>query len=88
MLTDAECRNAVCPKDKLQARFTDGRSLYLQVSPAGSKRWFFKFTLNKQSKLLALGPYPKLSLAGARAERDRAKEEIAAGLSSWGVLGR
>ncbi len=79
MLTDAECRNAVCPEGKLQARFTDGRSLYLQVSPAGSKRWFFKFKLNKQSKLLALGPYPKLSLSGARAERDRAKEEIAAG---------
>ena len=40
MLTEAECKNAICPPDKKQARFADSGGMYLQVSPAGSKRWF------------------------------------------------
>ena len=35
MLTDAQCRNAVCPPEKKQARFADSGGIYLQVSPAG-----------------------------------------------------
>ncbi len=42
MLTDAQCRNAICSPDKKRARFTDAGGLYLEVSPAGSKRWFWK----------------------------------------------
>ena len=42
MLTDAKCRNAVCSPDKKRARFTDAGGLYLEVSPAGSRRWFWK----------------------------------------------
>jgi hypothetical protein len=29
MLTDAQCRNAVCPPDKKQARFTDSGGMLL-----------------------------------------------------------
>ena len=43
MLTDAQCKNAVCPTDKKRARLFDSRGLYLEVSPAGSKRWFYKY---------------------------------------------
>ena len=32
MLTDAQFRNAVCPPDKKQVRFTDAGGMYLQVS--------------------------------------------------------
>ncbi len=42
MLTDAQCRNATCPPDKKRARLTDSGRLYLEVAPAGSKRWFLK----------------------------------------------
>ena len=42
MLTDADCRNAVCPPEKKRARFTDAGGLYLEVGPGGSKRWFWK----------------------------------------------
>ena len=42
MLTDAQCRNATCPPDKKRQRLTDAAGLYLEVSPAGSKRWFLK----------------------------------------------
>ena len=43
MLTDAQCRNAVCAPDRKQTRFADVGGMYLQVSPAGSKRWFLKY---------------------------------------------
>ncbi len=73
MLTDAQCRNAVCPPDKKHARFTDGGGMYLQVSPAGSKRWFLKYRIAGVEKQLALGSYPAVSLTAARKARDAAK---------------
>jgi integrase len=73
MLTDAQCRNAVCPPDKKQARFADAGGMYLQVSPAGSKRWFLKYRIAGAEKQLALGSYPAVSLTAARKARDAAK---------------
>ena len=43
MLTEAECKSAICPPDKKQARFADSGGMFLQVSPAGSKLWFLKY---------------------------------------------
>ena len=54
MLTDAQCRNAVCPPERKQARFADSGGMYLQVSPAGSKRWFLKYRISGSEKQLAL----------------------------------
>jgi integrase len=79
MLTDAHCRNAVCPADKKQARFSDSGGLYLQVSPAGSKRWFWKYRIAGVEKQLALGSYPAVSLTAVRKARDAAKLEKADG---------
>lgn len=73
MLTDAECRNAVCPPDKKQARFADSGGMYLQVSPAGSKRWFLKYRTGGKEKQMALGSYPDVTLVAARKARDAAK---------------
>ena len=73
MLTDAQCRNAVCPPDKKQARFADSGGMYLQVSPAGSKRWFLKYRIAGAEKQLALGSYPKVTLTAARKAREAAK---------------
>jgi integrase len=73
MLTDADCRNAVCPTDKKRKRLTDAGGLYLEVSPAGSKRWFLKYSLAGVEKRLALGSYPTVSLAAARKARQVAK---------------
>ena len=79
MLTDAECRNAVCPPDKKQARFADAGGMYLQVSPAGSKRWFLKYRIAGAEKQLALGSYPAVTLTAARKARDAAKLQKSAG---------
>jgi integrase len=73
VLTDKQCKNAVCPPDKPRARFTDGTGLYLEVSPAGSKRWFWKTYQDGKEGRLALGSYPAMSLSDARRARDAAK---------------
>ena len=73
MLTDAQCRNAVCPPDRKQARFADSGGMYLQVSPAGTKRWFLKYRVGGKEKQLALGGYPDMSLTAARKAREAAK---------------
>ena len=79
MLTDAQCRNAVCPPERKQARFPDSGGMYLQVSPAGSKRWFLKYRVDGKEKQLAMGSYPAVSLTAARKARDAAKLQKAAG---------
>ena len=61
------------PTDRKQARFADAGGMYLQVSPAGSKRWFLKYRVGGKEKRLALGSYPDVSLTAARKARDTAK---------------
>ncbi|MDP3230204.1 MAG: integrase arm-type DNA-binding domain-containing protein [Acidovorax sp.] len=79
MLTDKECKNADCPPEKKRARFTDAGGLYLEVSPAGSKRWFWKVYAEGKESRLALGSYPAVSLAQARKARDAARLQKADG---------
>lgn len=76
MLTDTACRAATCPKDRTRARLADERGLYLEVSPGGSKRWFVKYRLGGTERRLALGSYPEVTLSGARAARDKARQQI------------
>jgi integrase len=88
MLTDKTCRAAVCPPGKSRGRFTDSGGLYLEVTPAGTKRWFYKYRKpgsgEKAGKLvearLQIGNYPALSLALARTARDKAKSAAKGGI--------
>lgn len=75
MLTDTECRNALCPEGKNRVRLTDGGGLYLEVSPNGSRRWFWKYLFQAKEKRLALGSYPEVPLREARAARDDARKQ-------------
>ena len=79
MLTDTECRNAVCDSDKKRVRLTDSGGLYLEVSPNGSKRWFWKFRKGASDSRLALGSYPAVGLTAARKKRDAARLDRASG---------
>ena len=76
----AQCRNAVCPPEKKQARFSDSGGIYLQVSSAGSKRWFLKYRIAGAEKQLALGSYPDVTLPAARKARDAAKLQKSQGV--------
>ena len=73
MLTDAQCRNATCSPDKNRGRITDAGGLYLEISPAGSKRWFWKTYSDGKEGRMALGSYPDVTLTAARKARDAAK---------------
>ncbi|WP_246795663.1 tyrosine-type recombinase/integrase [Burkholderia perseverans] len=77
-LTDLKIRTAK-PADT-QLKLYDGGGLLLLITPAGGKRWLFKYRIDRKEKSLALGTYPAVSLAQARERRDSAREQLAAGL--------
>lgn len=79
MLTELACKAAACPLDKKRVRLSDAGNLYLEVSPAGSKRWFWKYTFGGKEKRLALGAWPTVSLKQARMDRDDARKLVSKG---------
>jgi integrase len=79
MLTDAECKNATCPPDKVRARLACSGGLYLEISPAGSKRWFYKYRKDGKEGRMALGSYPDVGPKKAREARDAAKSQKSEG---------
>jgi integrase len=81
MLTDARCRSVICPEGKARFRVTDSSGLYLEVSPAGSKRWFWKTYADGKEGRMALGSYPDVSLMAARKARDVARLQKSKGLN-------
>ena len=80
MLTEAHCKNATCPPEKARARLADSGGLYLEVSPNGSRRWFWKYRKDGKEGRLALGSYPAVTLKAARQARDEAKAKRAEGV--------
>lgn len=74
VLTDTAIRNAK-PKDK-PYKVSDSQGLYLLVNPRGSKLWRVKYRFNGVERKLAIGPYPEITLAEARAARDAARKQI------------
>ena len=80
MLTNVDCKNSTCPDSKAQGRITDSAGLYLEVSPAGSKRWFCKLYVDGKEKRLSLGSYPAVTLKAARTARDEVRKVTAAGI--------
>lgn len=46
--------------------YSDGDGLYLRVSVAGSKTWYFRYKHEGTPKAITLGPWPTLSLSDAR----------------------
>src|SRR5690606_27667341 len=57
-------------------RHFDGGGLYLEVLASGSKRWRLKYRrpISRKENTLTFGPYPQITLAAARALREKAKE--------------
>jgi integrase len=74
-LTDTAIRNAK-PKDK-PYKVADAQGLYLLVNPTGSKLWRIKYRMEGAERKLALGAYPEITLAEARAARDAARKQLA-----------
>ncbi|HHS9731457.1 tyrosine-type recombinase/integrase [Klebsiella quasipneumoniae] len=72
------------PKEK-PYKIADGGGLYLLVKTNGSRYWRLKYRIDGKEKLLALGVYPDVSLADARAKRDEARKGIAGGIDPLAV---
>ena len=77
-LTDIQIRNAK-PTEK-PYKLSDGGGMYGEVMPNGSKFWRMKVRqANGKESRLTFGSYPEVTLAGARAERSKVKQQQTAG---------
>lgn len=74
-LTDIQVSKAK-PRER-DYKLTDGGGLYLLVTTAGGKLWRFKYRFAEKEKLLAIGPYPEISLSDARLRREEARRLLA-----------
>lgn len=70
---------ALKPAEKPYAK-ADGGGLIIQVQPNGAKWWRLRYRHDGKAKMLSFGTYPDVSLADARAKRDSAKKQLAAGI--------
>jgi integrase len=76
-LTDDDVRAA--PPGPRPYKLADGKGLFLLVKPDGARYWRLKYRFAGKEKALALGVYPAVSLAAARAGREAARAELQAG---------
>jgi len=63
-----------------RGRLRVSEGLYLQVSKWGTKSFEFRFTLDGRTRSMGLGPYPKVSLADARAKVKLLAAEVEKGV--------
>ncbi len=64
------------PADK-DKKYYDGGGLFLLITKAGNKSWRIKYRFNQKEQTYTIGLYPNISLADARKELLRAKEQLA-----------
>jgi Arm DNA-binding domain len=79
MLSDLAVRKAV-PREK-PYKLSDGGGLYLLVSVAGQRYWRMDYRFGEKRATAALGVYPTVSPAEARAKRLEIKKLIAEGFN-------
>ena len=60
-------------------KLADADSLYLVVQPNGTRLWRMNYRYLGKQKTLHLGAWPAVSIAAARANRDDARQKLAAG---------
>lgn len=60
-------------------KLSDGEGLHLLVQPNKAKLWRFRYQFAGKEKMISLGAFPEVSLAGARAKREHARKLLAAG---------
>ena len=77
-LTDTFVKNVKHSGAASGDKYTDGRAMYLLVNAVG-KYWRMNYRFADKRKTLALGVYPDVGLAKARARRDKAREQLADG---------
>lgn len=74
-LTDTQIRKVKSQEKSF--KMADSKGLFLVVQPNESKYWRFRYWFGEKEKLLSLGVYPEVTLAGARKKRDEAQQMLA-----------
>lgn len=77
-LRDVKVRSAK-PEAKAY-KLTNGDGMVLLVHPNGSKYWCLSYRFDGKEKMLALGIYPEVTFADAKARRDEARKQLANGI--------
>ena len=77
MLTDTKLRTSK-PKATVY-RIADSNGLCIEVRPNGSRIWRYRYRYAGKASMVGLGEYPAVSLADARAERDRLRMLVKGG---------
>lgn len=77
-LTDTAIRKAT-PGPKTR-KLSDGKGLYLELSPAGGRWWRLKYRIAGVEKRISLGTYPETSLKAAREKMEEARALVAQGI--------
>lgn len=77
-LTNIQCKNAKYSSDGKGNKLSDGGGLFLHIQEKG-KYWRMNYRFLGKQKTLALGVYPRMSLAEAREGRETAKKLLDAG---------
>lgn len=68
---------------KSAGRYTDAlvKGLQLWVKPNNRKYWIFRFSYNKRSHDMSLGVFPSLSIAQARIEAQKVRDQLEMGIN-------
>lgn len=72
----------VCKKTKTgekAKKLSDGKGLYLLITPTGGRYWRFDYTFDGKRKTLALGTYPEIALLTVRERHMTARSMVANG---------
>lgn len=69
MITELQAR-AAKPREKKTYMIRDSKGLYLRVDPTGKKYFIYRYWEAGKERQKSLGPYPLVSLADAREQRD------------------
>ena len=77
-LTDTAIRKAM-PGPKTR-KLSDGKGLYLELSPAGGRWWRLKYRIAGVEKRISLGTYPETSLKAAREKMEEARALVTQGI--------
>jgi hypothetical protein len=78
MLTEALIR-AIKPV-RYERRVTDGKGLFLLVTPKGALHWRFRYRFAGKRKTVALGTYPVVTLDWARSRHQSFRNLLAHGI--------
>ncbi|WP_424626453.1 tyrosine-type recombinase/integrase [Achromobacter marplatensis] len=78
LLTDLKVRSA--KSTDRDWKLSDGGGLFLLVKATGGKLWRWKYRLQGKENLFAIGGFPQVGLAEARAAREKARALVKQGI--------